>query len=179
MTPRAHIVGAPPIQRVEVNGPVAYQGGDGGAEVDLDTEVIRELAPKAQIVNYEICGGVDGFSAGIDKIVSDGRAKLVNFSYGFCELDVTSQQALITANNSFAAAEAHGVTVFASSGDQRLLRVPALRPHRPPLVGRMAGLLAQRRLGRRHLRRRAPGWYHASTSSAGRTSSAAPEAVEE
>ena len=112
-----HITGAPPIQRVEVNGPVAYQGGASGAEVNLDTEVIQELAPKAQIVNYEICCGVDDFSAGIDKVVSDGRAKLVNFSYGFCELDVTSRQALIAANNSFAAAQARGITVFASSGD--------------------------------------------------------------
>jgi subtilase family serine protease len=92
--------------------------GPPAAEVDLDTEVIQELAPRAQIVNYEICCGVGGFAPGIDKIVSDGRAKLVNFSYGLCELDVNSLQALRNANNSFAAAEAHGVTVFASSGDQ-------------------------------------------------------------
>jgi subtilase family serine protease len=113
-----NITGAPAIQRVEVHGPVAYQAGNGAAEVDLDTEVIRELAPKAQILNYEICCGADAFSPGIDKIVSDGRAKLVNFSYGICELDTASQQALISANNSFTVAEAHGVTVFASSGDQ-------------------------------------------------------------
>jgi kumamolisin len=112
-----HILGAPPVQRVEVNGPVAYQGGAAAVEVDLDIEVIQELAPKAQIVNYEICCGVDAFSPGIDKIVSDGRAKLVNFSYGYCELDLT-RSALIAANNSFAAAEARGITVFASSGDQ-------------------------------------------------------------
>jgi kumamolisin len=112
------IVGAPPVQRVEVNGTVKYQGGDPATEVDLDLEVIRELAPKAQIVNYEACCGVNAFSPGIDKIVSDGRAKLVNFSYGFCELDLTPRSALISANNSFAAAEAHGITVFASSGDQ-------------------------------------------------------------
>jgi subtilase family serine protease len=113
-----NITGAPSIQRVEVHGPVAYQSGDGAAEVDLDTEVIRELAPKAQILNYEICCGAEAFSPGIDKIVSDGRAKLVNFSYGICEFDTASEQALISANNSFAVAEAHGVTVFASSGDQ-------------------------------------------------------------
>jgi subtilase family serine protease len=113
-----NITGAPPIQRVEVNGPVAFQGGDAAAEVDLDTEVIQELAPKARILNYEICCGADAFSPGIDRIVSDGKAKLVNFSYGICEFDVASEQALVSANNSFAAAETHGVTVFASSGDQ-------------------------------------------------------------
>jgi subtilase family serine protease len=113
-----NITGAPQIQRVEVHGNVAYQSGDAAAEVDLDTEVIRELAPRARILNYEICCGADAFSPGIDRIVSDGQAKLVNFSYGICEFDTSSQQALISANNSFASAEAHGVTVFASSGDQ-------------------------------------------------------------
>jgi subtilase family serine protease len=112
------ITGAPPVQRVEVNGPVAYQGGASAVEVDLDLEVIREMAPKAQIINYETCCGVDAFSPAIDKIVSDGRAKLVNFSYGYCELELTPRSALIAANNSFAAAEARGITVFASSGDQ-------------------------------------------------------------
>jgi subtilase family serine protease len=112
-----HILGAPPVQRVEVNGPVAYQGRAAAVVVDLDIEVIQELAPKAQIVNYQICCGVEAFSPGIDKIVSDGRTRLVNFSYGYCELDLT-RSALIAANNSFAAAEVRGITVFASSGDQ-------------------------------------------------------------
>jgi kumamolisin len=112
------ISGSPPIERVGVEGAVSYQGGAAGTEVDTDLEIIRELAPKAQIIDYETPVGPDSFSVGIDRIVSDGRAKLVNLSYGICELLLTPTQALISANNSFAAAAAAGVTVFAASGDQ-------------------------------------------------------------
>lgn len=110
------ISGAPPIQRVEVSSPVPFQGGDAAGEVDLDTEVIRELAPRAQILNYEVGGGPGGFAPGIDKIVRDGRAKLANFSYGICEL--YKPGAIQQADNSFRAAAIANVTVFASSGDQ-------------------------------------------------------------
>lgn len=112
------ITGAPPIQRVEVNSsaPIAFQSGQGAGEVDLDTEVIQELAPRAQILNYEVGGGAGGFAPGIDKIVRDGRAKLVNFSYGVCELLAPS--AIQQADNSFRAAAIANVTVFVSSGDQ-------------------------------------------------------------
>lgn len=114
---RVHgITGAPPIQRVEVGSPVAFQGGDAAGEVDLDTEVIQELAPRAQILNYEVSGGAAGFAPGIDKIVRDGRAKLVNFSYGVCELYAPG--AIRQADNSFKAAAIANVTVFVSSGDQ-------------------------------------------------------------
>jgi kumamolisin len=112
------ISGSPPIQRVGVEGTVSYQGGAAGTEVDTDLEIIRELAPRAQIIDYETPVGPNTFSVGIDRIVSDGRAKLVNLSYGICELLLTPRQALISANNSFAAAAAAGVTVFAASGDQ-------------------------------------------------------------
>jgi len=114
-----NISGAPPVQRVQFEGPVQFQSGDGATEVDLDIEVIRELAPKAQILDYEApCCGAAAFSVGIDRIVKDGRAKLVNFSYGQCELELTPFSELQAADASFAAAAAAGVTVFVSSGDQ-------------------------------------------------------------
>lgn len=112
------ISGSPPIRRVEVDGPVPYQGGAAGAEVDVDLEIIQELAPKARIIDYEAPVGPNSFSVGIDRIVSDGQARLVNFSYGICEQLLTPRQAVISADNSFAAAAAAGVTVFAASGDQ-------------------------------------------------------------
>jgi len=130
---RHGISGSPAIRRVEVNGRVPYQGGNAAVEVDLDTEVIQELAPRARILNYESCCGPGAFAPGIDKIVSDGRAKLVNFSYGYCELRLTPLRVLRAANNSFAAAEAHGVTVFVSSGDQGAYECQRddLADHRP------------------------------------------------
>jgi kumamolisin len=114
-----HITGAPPVQRVQFAGPVHFYSGPGAEEVDLDIELIRELAPKAQIIDYESpCCGTSTFGPGIDRIVKDGRAKLVNFSYGDCEQHFPSAAALIAADHSFAAARLAGVTVFASSGDQ-------------------------------------------------------------
>ncbi len=112
-----NISGAPPVQKVEIQGgQVPFQGGDPAVEVDLDIEVIQELAPRAQIVNYELqCCTINSFSVGIDKIVADGRAKLVNFSYGACEALFGSS--LPGQDQSFAAAAAAGVTVFAASGD--------------------------------------------------------------
>jgi subtilase family serine protease len=113
------ISGAPPVQRVDFEGNVPFQSGDGAVEVDLDIETIQGLAPQAQIIDYEApCCGVPAFSTGIDKIVSDGRAKLVNFSYGYCELLISPTSALRAADQSFAAAAAAGVTVFVSSGDE-------------------------------------------------------------
>ena len=49
-------------------------------------------------------------------MVRDGRAKLVNFSYGVCEL--YAPNAIRQADNSFKAAAIANVTVFVSSGDQ-------------------------------------------------------------
>jgi kumamolisin len=113
------VSGAPPVQRVDFEGKVPFQSGDSAVEVDLDIETIQGLAPQAQIINYEApCCGVAAFSTGIDKIVSDGRAKLVNFSYGYCELLISPTSALRAADQSFAAAAAAGVTLLVSSGDE-------------------------------------------------------------
>lgn len=120
-----NIVGAPKIERVEVEDHrvpgrrVPYVSGSSGSEVDLDTEVIRELAPKAKIINYEIANGSpEDFIKGIDRIVEDGKAKLVNFSYGYCELLFNFAQLQQEDKNSFDAAKIANVTVFVSSGDQ-------------------------------------------------------------
>lgn len=108
---------SPPIQKVEVSQPIAFDSDPGAAgEVDLDLDVIREIAPAAQIINYEVGGGPSGFAPAIDRIVRDGRAKLVNFSYGVCEL--FNPPAIQQADNSFRAAAIANVTVFVSSGDQ-------------------------------------------------------------
>ncbi len=116
-----HIAGAPMPERVTVEGgaPLQFKPSAEASEVDLDLEVIRELAPRAQIINYETpCCDPAFLSDAIDRIVQDGLAKLANFSYGICEFDAASSpQDLIAEDNSFASAEDHGVTVFASSGD--------------------------------------------------------------
>ena len=131
-----HIVGAPMPLRVAVEGgsPLQFQTGADAAEVDLDLDVIRELAPRAQIINYETpCCNPAFMSDAIDRIVQDGRAKLANFSYGICEFDAASSaQDLLAEDNSFLSAEDHGVTAFVSSGDSGAYSCQrySLRDHR-------------------------------------------------
>jgi kumamolisin len=112
------ISGAPPVQRVQVGGPVPYVANDVAEEVDLDLEVIRGIAPKAQIMNYETpCCTPASFPPVIDRIVADHRADLVNMSYGYCELILNPPSALLAADRSFQVARMSGITVFVSSGD--------------------------------------------------------------
>jgi subtilase family serine protease len=131
-----HIVGAPMPLRVTVEGGKAlpFKASAEAAEVDLDLEVIREIAPRAQIINYETpCCNPAFMSDAIDRIVQDGYAKLANFSYGICEFDAApSAQDLIAEDNSFLSAQVHGVTAFVSSGDSGAYSCQrySLRDHR-------------------------------------------------
>jgi kumamolisin len=130
------IVGAPPVKRVTVGGAVPFASGDGAEEVDLDLEVIRGIAPQAQIIDYETpCCDPGSLSPVIDLIVADGRADLVNMSYGYCELMLNAEP-LRQADRSFAVAAAHGVTVFVSSGDQGAYECQRYRvsDHRPTVA---------------------------------------------
>ena len=76
------------------------------------------MAPRAQILNYEVSSGAGcSFAPAIDRMVRDGPApSLSTFSYGVCEL--YAPQAIRQSDNSFKAAAIANVTVFVSSGDQ-------------------------------------------------------------
>jgi kumamolisin len=127
------IVGAPPVQRVTVGGNVPFQAGDNADEVSLDLEIIRGIAPKAQIIDYETpCCQPSSFSPVIDRVVADGKAELLNMSYGYCEL-LLNAAPLREADRSFAVAAAHGVTIFVSSGDDGAYECQRynVKDHRP------------------------------------------------
>ncbi len=95
---------------------------DGGGTVsdlsedDLDLDVVSAIAPGAQIINYEApetaAGEVDVFN----RIVADGKAGIVTFSWGLCDssLPAAFRQAV---ERSLQLAVARGITVFVSSGD--------------------------------------------------------------
>jgi kumamolisin len=105
----------PPVEKVSVDGGVR-RPGDGQGEVSLDIDVIRAVAPKAQILDYEAPNKGGAIGAVIDRIVTDGRADIVSISWGSCEL--TRQTAsLARMASSMAAAAAAGITVYVASGD--------------------------------------------------------------
>lgn len=111
----AALGGDPPdvIRRRIAGAPT--QPGSSSQEVALDIQVIRAIAPQAQIVNYEGPLG-DGFAPVMREIVSRNEADIVSISWGRCErrsgTDVRSAEDL-----EFEAAFAAGTTVFVASGD--------------------------------------------------------------
>jgi kumamolisin len=108
-------VSGPAVERVKVNGGVRSPR-DGQAEVNLDIDVIRAVAPKAQILNYEAPNNGGAISGVVDQIVADGRADIVSISWGSCELN-RSAAAMARMATSMAAAAAAGMTVYVASGD--------------------------------------------------------------
>jgi kumamolisin len=113
----------PAPQRVRVNGGA---GSVTDAEVALDIEVIRGIAPKAKIVSYEAPrnSNITAMATIIDRVVADGRADILSNSWGLCDARRLVNGALLLSKadrnrvaNSLAAAAAAGVTMFSASGD--------------------------------------------------------------
>ncbi len=105
----------PAVERVAVNGGVATPG-KGQSEVSLDIDVIRAVAPKAQILNYEAPNVGGALADVIDKIVQDRRADVASISWGRCEADRTAE-AMSRLATSMAGAANAGITVYVASGD--------------------------------------------------------------
>jgi len=108
-------ISGPPVERIKVKGGVDTPG-DGQGEVNLDIDVLRAVAPKAQILDYEAANGGGAIEAIIDQIVTDGRADIVTISWGSCEAAKTAA-GMARRATSFAAAATHGISIFVASGD--------------------------------------------------------------
>ena len=103
----------PPVRRVRLPGAVTVPG-DGSGEVNLDIDVVKTIAPAAEIINYE---GPNGpFGPIIREIVSRQEVDIVSISWGLCErkMDATER---ISDDAEFAAAAAVGISIFVASGD--------------------------------------------------------------
>jgi kumamolisin len=94
-------------------------GTDFEREVDLDVQMIRAVAPKAQILNYEaINDSTATFHGMFDRIVADGKADIVSVSWGNCDGRPNSPPGDWQADQqSMKAAAARGVTIYIASGD--------------------------------------------------------------
>src|SRR5262249_15108631 len=105
----------PKVQRVGVNGG-GHRPGDDQDEGNLDIDVIRAIAPKAKILNYE-SPKPGGAPAPVgDQNVAGKRAQVHPLSQGACELG-RAPDGLARMARSLAAAAAAGITVFVASGD--------------------------------------------------------------
>jgi kumamolisin len=104
------------VTHIPVNG--GTEPGDGSSEVALDIEVIRSVAPKARILDFEAPNDGTPFADVIDAIVDDGRAKTISISWGQCDIPASVSNAARRADeNSFAAAVAAGITIYTATGD--------------------------------------------------------------
>ncbi|WP_237554668.1 MULTISPECIES: protease pro-enzyme activation domain-containing protein [unclassified Streptomyces] len=90
--------------------------GDGQVEVELDSEIVRGVAPKATQLVYEAPNSDQGEIDMAAKIVSDNRASVISISWGGCERDTTSS-VRTAVDNSFRQAAAQGISIYSASGD--------------------------------------------------------------
>jgi Pro-kumamolisin, activation domain/Subtilase family len=123
------IVGARPIEHVPVGVGNDDVTSANAGEVALDLDVVRGIAPRARILNYEVpWNGVASFPTGlkdaIEQITAERRADIVTVSYGLCDVPTLrggpwlSQDDRHAAEAAFAAAVRTGITIFVASGDQ-------------------------------------------------------------
>ena len=112
---RRNGINGPPIDVVRMPDALDAPGDEAG-EVALDIQVLRGIAPGAQIVAYEASTDFGSMAPVIGRIVADGRVKIVSISFGLCEKyypdDVRQAD-----EQELAAAYAAGISVFVASGD--------------------------------------------------------------
>jgi kumamolisin len=105
---------------VPVDGGATDDSASAVAEADLDLEVAHEIAPGAQLIDYNApqatASGADTFGAVVDQIVADGQASLVSDSWGSCE-PTTPAGDIRRDEQAIEAAAARGISIFAAAGD--------------------------------------------------------------
>ena len=107
---------APKVDQVNFNGTAAINE-DSAVETQLDTEFSGMIAPGAQIHVFTSADNSDaGELAMFTAILDDNRAKVVNYSWGSCESNVTAQHKA-DMDKVYARAVAQGVNIMIASGD--------------------------------------------------------------
>ena len=106
----------PVVDKVQFNG-VPPSDENSAVETQLDTEFSGMMAPGANIHVFSSATNDDaGELAMFTAILDDNRAKVVNYSWGSCESQVSPQHAQDMAKV-YAQAVAQGVNILVASGD--------------------------------------------------------------
>ncbi len=99
---------------------ISVDGGttdlSGADEANLDIDVIRAIAPQAQILFYEVPQSSSSYTDVINRIVADHQTDIISSSWGQCELELDPGQRTGDAR-ALTAAVAGGVTMFVATGD--------------------------------------------------------------
>ncbi len=105
---------------VAVDGGASDDDPSSVAEANLDLEVAHEIAPSAELLDYNApqatSSGADTFGAVLDRITADGQARIVSDSWGSCEAD-TPRADIQRDEQALEAAAAQGISVFVAAGD--------------------------------------------------------------
>ncbi len=104
------------VDQINVSGTAVYDPNS-AAETQTDAEFSGMIAPGASIHVFTSAANSDaGELAMFTAIMDDGRAKIVNYSWGSCETQLSADHK--TAMDAvYARAVAQGVNVFVASGD--------------------------------------------------------------
>ncbi len=108
-------LGQPSITNTLVDG---FDGsaGAGAIEVELDIDVVAEIAPKAAQIVYEGPNTTQGVNDTYNQIVTDNKAQITTISWGECESQSGAAE-LQTLDGIFKQGAAQGISLFAASGD--------------------------------------------------------------
>jgi kumamolisin len=107
---------APSVDVVSFNGTATYNM-DSAMETELDAEFSGMIAPGATIHIFASAENSDaGELAMFTAILSDGRAKVVNYSWGSCETQLAADHKTAM-DTVYAQAVAQGVNIMVASGD--------------------------------------------------------------
>lgn len=107
---------APTVDQINVSGTATYDENS-ALETNTDAELSGMIAPGAAIHVFTSADNSDaGELALFTSILDDGRAQVVNYSWGGCETDMSASH-LSDMEPVFARAVAQGVNIMAASGD--------------------------------------------------------------
>jgi len=126
-----NITGTNPINTVNIDGTPTYNNNAGSDETTLDLESVLSSAPGAQVTLYD---GVSPTSSSetdtFTRIVDDGTANVVTYSWGENESDFSPSQ-INALDSLFVAGSAKGMTFLVASGDNGSSEIdyPATDPY--------------------------------------------------
>jgi subtilase family serine protease len=107
-------LGGPAPQVIPVDG--GADSDAGADEANLDIDVVKMIAPDAQILFYEAPASGSSYPDVINRIVADHQVSIISSSWGVCELQ-TDRSMISATEQALKAATAAGISMFVASGD--------------------------------------------------------------